>query len=188
VKPWRNRPVHHRSGPCHARAHSPRTLRGLIDRGHCHGGRQPLLRGLDKLISEETGLPVACRRKSAYCRCDGDGPDLEELHYLKRVTVSGQPHDRTKARTALKCETEVLRRYRNFSSFLTGASSFPGRFAAVLALSFLKSPITAVAQSTRTVSDFFIFSAWPGGHPGIYSKTLLHAGRCSAFRDAGDRV
>ena len=47
----------------------PELSADLIDHGIALAGGGSLLRGLDKLISEETGLPVAIAEELFYCRC-----------------------------------------------------------------------------------------------------------------------
>ena len=51
-----------------------------------HGGA--LLRGLDKLISEETGLPVHIADDPLTAVALGTGKVLSELRYLKKLTVA----------------------------------------------------------------------------------------------------
>ena len=46
-----------------------------------------LLRGLDKLISEETSLPVHVADEPTTAVVLGTGKVLNELKYLRRVTV-----------------------------------------------------------------------------------------------------
>ena len=67
---------------------SPELCADLIDRGIVMAGGSSLLRGLDKLISEETGLPVHVAENPIIAVATGTGKILHELHYLKRVTVS----------------------------------------------------------------------------------------------------
>jgi len=51
-------------------------------------GGGALLRGLDKLISEETGLPVHIADDPMSAVVKGTGKVLDEIKYLKKVTVS----------------------------------------------------------------------------------------------------
>ena len=67
---------------------SPELCADLIDRGIVMAGGSSLLRGLDKLISEETGLPVHVAENPLIAVASGTGKILSELHYLRRVTVS----------------------------------------------------------------------------------------------------
>ena len=66
----------------------PELCADLIDRGIVMAGGSSLLRGMDKLISEETGLPVHVAENPLIAVATGTGKILSELHYLKRVTVS----------------------------------------------------------------------------------------------------
>jgi len=51
-------------------------------------GGGSLLKGLDKLISEETGLPVHVADDPLTAVAQGTGKVLSEIKYLNRVTVS----------------------------------------------------------------------------------------------------
>ena len=66
----------------------PELCADLIDRGIVMAGGSSLLRGLDKLISEETGLPVHVADNPLTAVAIGTGKILSEIQYLKRVTVS----------------------------------------------------------------------------------------------------
>ncbi len=66
----------------------PELCADLIDRGIVMAGGSSMLRGLDKLISEETGLPVHVAENPLIAVANGTGKVLSELHYLKKVTVS----------------------------------------------------------------------------------------------------
>jgi rod shape-determining protein MreB len=66
----------------------PELCADLIDRGIVMAGGSSLIRGLDKLISEETGLPVHIAENPLTAVAIGTGKILSELHYLKRVTVA----------------------------------------------------------------------------------------------------
>ncbi len=50
-------------------------------------GGGSLLRGLDKLISEETSLPVHIAENPLTAVVNGTGMVLNEIRYLKKVTV-----------------------------------------------------------------------------------------------------
>jgi rod shape-determining protein MreB len=50
-------------------------------------GGGSLLRGIDKLISEETGLPVHIADDPLTAVVVGTGIVLNEIRYLKKVTV-----------------------------------------------------------------------------------------------------
>jgi len=66
----------------------PELAADLIDHGIVMAGGGSLLRGLDKLISEETGLPVHITDDPITAVANGTGRVLSEIQYLKRVTVS----------------------------------------------------------------------------------------------------
>ncbi|MDD5120657.1 MAG: rod shape-determining protein [Candidatus Omnitrophica bacterium] len=65
----------------------PELAADLIDHGIVMAGGGSLLRGLDKLISEETGLPVHITDDPVTAVANGTGVVLGEIHYLKKVTV-----------------------------------------------------------------------------------------------------
>lgn len=65
----------------------PELAADLIDHGIVMAGGGSLLRGLDKLISEETGLPVHVADDPLTAVVKGTGKVLNEIHYLKKVTV-----------------------------------------------------------------------------------------------------
>lgn len=66
----------------------PELSADLIEKGLILAGGGGLLRGLDKLISEETGLPVHLADDPLTAVVLGTGKVLSELKYLKRLTVS----------------------------------------------------------------------------------------------------
>lgn len=65
----------------------PELSADLISHGIVMAGGGSLLRGMDKLISEETGLPVHIADDPMTAVACGTGKVLDEMHYLKRVTV-----------------------------------------------------------------------------------------------------
>jgi len=65
----------------------PELAADLIDHGIVMAGGGSLLRGLDKLISEETGLPVHITDDPITAVANGTGVVLSEIQYLKKVTV-----------------------------------------------------------------------------------------------------
>ena len=66
----------------------PELAADLIDHGIVMAGGGSLLRGLDKLISEETGLPVHITDDPITAVANGTGRVLSEIQYLRKVTVS----------------------------------------------------------------------------------------------------
>ena len=66
----------------------PELSADLIDRGMILAGGGALLRGLDKLISEETGLPVHIADDPLTAIALGTGRYLSEFHLLKRLAVN----------------------------------------------------------------------------------------------------
>ncbi len=66
----------------------PELSADLIDRGIVLAGGGALLRGLDKLLSEETGLPVHIAEDPLSAVAKGTGHVLSNINYLKKVTVT----------------------------------------------------------------------------------------------------
>lgn len=65
----------------------PELAADLIEHGIVMAGGGSLLRGMDKLISEETGLPVHIADDPLTAVANGTGKVLNEIKYLKKVTV-----------------------------------------------------------------------------------------------------
>lgn len=65
----------------------PELSADLVDRGIVMAGGGALLRGLDKLISEETGLPVHIAEDPLSAVAEGTGKVLSELAFLKKVAT-----------------------------------------------------------------------------------------------------
>ncbi|MBF0245850.1 MAG: rod shape-determining protein [Planctomycetes bacterium] len=70
---------------------SPPELAGdLVDRGVTLAGGSCLLRGLDRIISERTGLPVRRTEDPLTCVARGTGVVLEQLDLLKAILDTGK--------------------------------------------------------------------------------------------------
>ncbi len=61
----------------------PELSADLVDKGITMAGGGSLLRGLDKLLSKETGLPVTLAKEPLFCVVNGAGKVLEELDFFK---------------------------------------------------------------------------------------------------------
>jgi len=59
-----------------------------MDRGIVMTGGGSLLRGLDLLLSKETGMPVHIAEDALSCVAIGTGKALESIEILKRVIMS----------------------------------------------------------------------------------------------------
>jgi rod shape-determining protein MreB len=69
--------------------HAPPELAAdLVDTGMMLTGGGALLRGLDSLLLEETGLPITMSNDPLACVALGAGKLLDELDLLRRVAIS----------------------------------------------------------------------------------------------------
>ena len=66
----------------------PELAADIMDRGIVLAGGGALLRGLDRLVSEETGMPVMLADEPLLCVARGTGRVLEEIETLSRLLVS----------------------------------------------------------------------------------------------------
>ena len=64
----------------------PELAADLVDRGLVLAGGGALLRGLDKLLREETGLPVHIAEDPLSAVGEGTGKALQEIAFLRRLT------------------------------------------------------------------------------------------------------
>jgi len=64
----------------------PELSADLVDRGLVLAGGGALLRGIDDLLTRETGLPVHIAEDPLSAVADGAGKVLDELAFLKKVT------------------------------------------------------------------------------------------------------
>jgi rod shape-determining protein MreB len=65
----------------------PELSSDLVDRGIVMAGGGSLLRGLDALISRETGLPVKVAKDPLLCVVKGAGKVLQELDFFKETLM-----------------------------------------------------------------------------------------------------
>ncbi|MCX8129228.1 MAG: rod shape-determining protein [Clostridia bacterium] len=66
----------------------PELAADIMDRGIMLTGGGALLSGLDKLIKEETGMPVSIAENPLDCVALGAGKVLDEIEVLKKVLIS----------------------------------------------------------------------------------------------------
>ena len=66
----------------------PELAADIMDKGIMLTGGGALLSGLDKLIKEETGMPVSIAEKPLDCVVMGAGKVLDEIEVLKKVLIS----------------------------------------------------------------------------------------------------
>lgn len=67
----------------------PELAADLVDRGIVVAGGGALLRGIDKLVTEQTGLPVHVAEDPLSAVAEGTGMVLHELKFLRKVASSG---------------------------------------------------------------------------------------------------
>ena len=66
----------------------PELAADLIDRGIVMAGGGALLRGIDRMVAQETGLPVHAADDPLSAVAEGTGRVLQELQFLKRVSAT----------------------------------------------------------------------------------------------------
>jgi rod shape-determining protein MreB len=69
----------------------PELSADLVDRGLVLAGGGALLRGLDRLLQEETGLPVHVADDPLSAVAEGTGRALSEIKFLRQVASSDRP-------------------------------------------------------------------------------------------------
>jgi rod shape-determining protein MreB and related proteins len=69
----------------------PELSADLVDRGLVLAGGGALLRGVDKLLQEETGLPVHIAEDPLSAVAEGTGRALSEIKFLRQVASTDRP-------------------------------------------------------------------------------------------------
>jgi rod shape-determining protein MreB len=69
----------------------PELSADLVDRGLVLAGGGALLRGLDRLLAEETGLPVHVAEDPLSAVAEGTGKALQEIKFLRAVSADDCP-------------------------------------------------------------------------------------------------
>ena len=73
----------------------PELSADIVDRGVVLAGGGALLRGLDRLLAEETGLPVHVAEDPLSAVAEGTGKALQEINLLRRVSSMDRQHHAT---------------------------------------------------------------------------------------------
>ncbi|MFA5193536.1 MAG: rod shape-determining protein [Verrucomicrobiia bacterium] len=68
----------------------PELAADLVDRGIMLAGGGSLLRGIDKLLAEETGLPVHIADDPLSAVAEGTGRVLNELQFLEKISATNR--------------------------------------------------------------------------------------------------
>ena len=68
----------------------PELAADIMDRGIVMTGGGSMLKGLDRLISSETGMPVHTVDEPLYAVVRGAGKALEEIDTLRKVLASSK--------------------------------------------------------------------------------------------------
>jgi rod shape-determining protein MreB and related proteins len=69
----------------------PELSADLVDRGVILAGGGALLKGLDKLLQDETGLPVHVADDPLSAVAEGTGKALQEMEFLRAVQSVDRP-------------------------------------------------------------------------------------------------
>jgi rod shape-determining protein MreB len=70
----------------------PELSADLVDRGLVLAGGGALLRGLDRLLAEETGLPVHIAEDPLSAVAEGTGRALQEIRFLRQVATGDRTY------------------------------------------------------------------------------------------------
>ena len=70
----------------------PELSADLVDRGLVLAGGGALLRGLDKLLADETGLPVHVAEDPLSAVAEGTGRALQEIKFLRQVATADRTY------------------------------------------------------------------------------------------------
>ena len=68
----------------------PELAADLVDRGIMMSGGGALLRGIDKLLAEETGLPIHIADDPLSAVAEGTGRVLNELQFLEKISATNR--------------------------------------------------------------------------------------------------
>jgi rod shape-determining protein MreB len=68
----------------------PELAADIVDRGIILAGGGALLRGMDRLLAEETGMPVSLTEDPLAAVVMGTGKALEEIEVLKKVLITSK--------------------------------------------------------------------------------------------------
>ena len=66
----------------------PELAADLVDRGIVMAGGGSLLRGIDRLVAEETGLPVHVADDPMSAVAEGTGRVLQEIEFVRRIATN----------------------------------------------------------------------------------------------------
>jgi rod shape-determining protein MreB len=68
----------------------PELAADLVDRGLVMAGGGSLLRGIDRLVAEETGLPVHVADDPMSAVAEGTGRVLQEIEFVRRIATNAK--------------------------------------------------------------------------------------------------
>ena len=152
----------HRRDQDHPRPTPPGARRGHHGQGHRPHRRRRVLRGLDKRLRHETGMPVHIAETPLQAVVLGSGKCLEEFEVLQRVLVSrragGSRHGAPAARrssTRLLVVTLVSISLATSRSTTARARRGPLAAAGRAANSAIAPLQEAISSVTQPIGDFF---------------------------------